>query len=71
MGTAVINPYEFTATGILGDKRKTMLANQLLLRVSMNFTSNYKTVNFYFTFFWYANFNYDVSSIEFKLEKVI
>ena len=27
-------PYEYTATGILGDKRESMLQNQLLLRVS-------------------------------------
>ncbi len=26
-------PFEYTATGLLGDKRDTMLQNQLLLRV--------------------------------------
>ena len=31
--TAVADPFEHTATGLLGDKRDTMLGNQLLLRV--------------------------------------
>ena len=35
MAAAVgVDPFEYTATGILGDKRGTMLQNELLLRVS-------------------------------------
>ena len=32
--TAVAETFEYTATGVLGDKRESMLQNQLLLRVT-------------------------------------
>ena len=31
----VAEPFEYTATGVLGDKRDSMLQNQLLLRVTI------------------------------------
>ncbi len=36
MAAAAVDPYSSSATGLLGDKRESMLQNQLLLRVSLH-----------------------------------
>ena len=54
------DPFEFTATGILGSKRDTMLNNEILLRVSIQFTKNimYFTVNLDFIIYTMMYTNY-------------
>ena len=42
MAAAVAGPFDYTATGILGDKRDTMLENQLLLRVGIQISKKFE-----------------------------